>query len=227
MRIFVPLCGFLFLAAPAVAAELQIITTGAVQGEERPMAAEFGAANGHEINTVARPMALVRQLVEAGRPADIIIASSVVMESFLASGAVVEGSVVPVGHIGIGVAVREGEILTDIIVLCLQRQLHVGREGHDRVQASHMDVDVTIWHPKTCPCVSRRNFVILIGSEFCLKQCLQAGAVKKAAACDLRRDRKRRTSRRLDARVDIGPVVFADRNDNVTRKGKRLRHRFK
>jgi len=110
MRVFAPLCGFLFFAAPVVAAELQIITTGAVQGVERPMAAEFGAANGHELNTIARPMAVVRQLVEAGEPADIIIASSVVMESFIASGAVVEGSVVPVGRIGIGVAVREGAL---------------------------------------------------------------------------------------------------------------------
>ena len=113
MRNFISLFAFvlgvsLIGAADSQAVELKIITTGAVQRIERPMAAEFGAANGHAIETIARPMGVVRQMIESGEEADIIIASSVAMESFLASGAVTEGTVVPLGHIGMGIAVREG-----------------------------------------------------------------------------------------------------------------------
>ena len=47
-------------------------------------------------------------MIESGEEADIIIASDVAMDSFLFSRIVEEGSVVPIGHIGIGVAVRDG-----------------------------------------------------------------------------------------------------------------------
>jgi molybdate transport system substrate-binding protein len=102
------LCITLIGATAAQAAELKIITTGAVQRIERPMAEEFGAANGHQIETIARPMGVVREMIESGEEADIIIASDTVMDSFLFSSIVDEGSVMPIGHIGIGVAVREG-----------------------------------------------------------------------------------------------------------------------
>jgi len=108
MKPFLP---FLMLAvsiAPAAAAELRVIGGGATQEVQRPLAEEYGAAHGHQFETTAGPMGMVRQLVEAGEPADIIIASEAVMEGFLASGAVVQGSEVPVGHIGIGIAVRDG-----------------------------------------------------------------------------------------------------------------------
>lgn len=104
----------LLTIAPVQAAELFVISTGAVQRIERPMAEEFGAANGHEIHTTAGPMARVRAAVEAGDPADILIVSNNEMEGYLSSGFVVRGSVVPVGHIGIGVAVREGAPQPDI-----------------------------------------------------------------------------------------------------------------
>jgi len=112
MRKSTLLPGFLFAAvfvnAPLYAAELHVIGAGAVQEIEKQMAVEFAAANGHQIDTFAGPMGMVRERVEAGEPADIIIASVAVMDSFLASGKVDEASVVPVGHIGIGVAVRDG-----------------------------------------------------------------------------------------------------------------------
>ena len=106
-----PLFAFVVLTlsfSSAAAAELRVIGGGATQEVQRPLAEEFGAANGHQIETTAGPMGMVRQLVEAGEPADIIIASETVMNGFLQSGAVVAGSTTPVGHIGIGVAVREG-----------------------------------------------------------------------------------------------------------------------
>jgi len=112
MRRVAALFGFVFLpvlmGAPAQAAELHVIGAGAVQEIEMEMAREFGAANNHQIDTIAGPMGMVRQRVEAGEPADIIIASVAVMDSFLESGKVDRASVVPVGHIGIGVAVRDG-----------------------------------------------------------------------------------------------------------------------
>jgi molybdate transport system substrate-binding protein len=78
------------------------------------MAKEFGAANGHSFEIMAGPMGQVRAWVEGGEPADMIVASVPVMESFLMSGAVVMGSETVLGSIGIGVAVREGTPHPDI-----------------------------------------------------------------------------------------------------------------
>jgi molybdate transport system substrate-binding protein len=105
-KCFLPLV-LLFFATQAGAAELRVITSGAMQGVLRPMAAEFGAANGHRIEVVSRGVAGVREMVEAGEPADVIMTSDLVMDAFLASGVLKEASLTRIGFIGIGLAVRE------------------------------------------------------------------------------------------------------------------------
>jgi molybdate transport system substrate-binding protein len=108
MKKMFPFAVVLIFSAPATGAELHFIGGAATQEVVAHMAEEFGEANGHSFDMNVGPMGTVRRLVDEGIPADIIIASTVVMEDFLAAGKVVAGSTVPVGHIGVGVAVREG-----------------------------------------------------------------------------------------------------------------------
>lgn len=108
MKMILPFTAMLLLSAPAMGAELHFIGGAATQEVVAHMADEFGPANGDTFDMSVGPMGTVRRLVEEGAPADIIIASTTVMEDFLNSGKVVAGTTIPVGHIGIGVAVREG-----------------------------------------------------------------------------------------------------------------------
>jgi molybdate transport system substrate-binding protein len=108
MKNAAPLFAFLLFCTPAAGAELHFIGGAATQHVVDELAEEFGHANGHTFDMSVGPMGTVRRLVEDDAPADIIIASTAVMEDFLAEGKVVAGSTVPIGHIGIGVAVREG-----------------------------------------------------------------------------------------------------------------------
>jgi molybdate transport system substrate-binding protein len=108
MRTAATLIAFSLLGATASAEELHFIGGAATQHVVEELAEEFAHANGHTFNMNVGPMGTVRRLVEEDTPADIVIASAAVMEDFLAAGKVVAGSAVPVGHIGIGVAVRDG-----------------------------------------------------------------------------------------------------------------------
>lgn len=106
MRIFVLL--LTFFATGANAAELRVITSGAMRDVAETMAAEFGAAHGHRIEIVSRPVAGVVEMVQAGEPADIVMTSEVAMESLSAGGHVEADSLTLIGRIGIGAVVREG-----------------------------------------------------------------------------------------------------------------------
>ena len=96
------------------AAEMRVITSGAMQGVLRVLAGEFTAANGHEIEIVSRPVFGVQELVNSGAPADVIMTSDVAMESFLSAGALRAETLTRIGFIGIGVAVRAGAPQPDI-----------------------------------------------------------------------------------------------------------------
>jgi molybdate transport system substrate-binding protein len=107
MKTHLLLVAMLAFASSAEAAELRVITSGAMRDVTQKMADEFGAANGHNIEIVSRPVAGVVEMVEAGEPADIVMASDAAMSDLSAAGHVTNALTL-IGHIGIGAVVREG-----------------------------------------------------------------------------------------------------------------------
>ncbi len=114
MHLAVPASILLALAAvlPARADETRIISAEAVRGVLESVAAQFTKDSGHKISFAFMTAGQVRERVKAGEPADIAIASGVVIADLANAGKV--SGVTNLGRIGLAVAVRDGTAAPDI-----------------------------------------------------------------------------------------------------------------
>jgi molybdate transport system substrate-binding protein len=102
------------MAAPATAAELKIISAGAVRGVVGGMIDDYGRRTGHTFQFTVGPTGLLRETIASGKPADLIIASAPLMAELEQTGKIAPGSRVDIGRVGLGVVVRAGGPLPDI-----------------------------------------------------------------------------------------------------------------
>jgi molybdate transport system substrate-binding protein len=102
------------LAVPAFAAELKVISAGAVRGVVGGMIDEYSLKTGHKFRFTVGPTGLLRTAIESGEPADLIIASAPLMAELEKTGKITPGSRVDIGRVGLGVVVRAGTPRPDI-----------------------------------------------------------------------------------------------------------------
>jgi molybdate transport system substrate-binding protein len=101
-------------ASIAAAADIRVLSVGAVQHAVKELAAEFGNETGHKvILTVASP-AVVTQKIKDGEVFDAVIVSEPAMDRLDKEGVVNPESRVPLAKTGMGVAVRAGAPLPDL-----------------------------------------------------------------------------------------------------------------
>jgi molybdate transport system substrate-binding protein len=98
----------------AVAAQISVLSAGAVQVPLSALAQTYQRRTGDRIEVKFNTMGALQQKVAAGERADIVIATEEGMEQLAKQGHIVPGSRVPLGEVGIGVAVRENAPLPDI-----------------------------------------------------------------------------------------------------------------
>jgi molybdate transport system substrate-binding protein len=96
------------------AAEISILSAGAVNVPLSSLADTYQRQTGDKIEVSFNTMGALQQKVAAGERADIVIATAEGMEQLERQGNIVPGSTVPLGQVGIGVAVRENAPLPDI-----------------------------------------------------------------------------------------------------------------
>jgi molybdate transport system substrate-binding protein len=102
------------LAGIAAAADIRVLSVGAVQNVVRELAAEFGNETGHRVVlTIASP-AVVTQKIKDGEVYDAVIVSEPAMDRLDKEGIVNPESRVPLAKTGMGVAVRAGTPLPDL-----------------------------------------------------------------------------------------------------------------
>ena len=102
------------VASMAGAADIRVLSVGAVQHAVKELAAEFGNETGHKvILTVASP-AVVTQKIKDGEVFDAVIVSEPAMDRLDQDGVVNPESRVPLAKTGMGVAVRAGAPLPDL-----------------------------------------------------------------------------------------------------------------
>jgi molybdate transport system substrate-binding protein len=99
---------FLATAVSATAAELKVISAGAVRGVVGGMIDEYSKETGHKFEFTTGPTGFLRDTIASGKPADLIIASSPLMAELEKTGKMMPGSRVEIGRIGLGVVIREG-----------------------------------------------------------------------------------------------------------------------
>src|SRR6266496_3634507 len=102
------------VAPSARAAEIKVLSAGAVKDIVTELAEAFRQETGHTVVLTTGTAGGIRQKVTAGDPADVVIVTDTVLQQLAASGLLVAESQADIARTGIGVAVREGAPRPDI-----------------------------------------------------------------------------------------------------------------
>lgn len=105
--------GLLAMAMAAQAAEVRVISAGAVKSIVTELAQAYEKETGNKVVMEFGPMGFVRQKL-ASDPADVVIMSDTVIADTIAKGGVVAASRADIARTGMGVGVRDGAPVPDI-----------------------------------------------------------------------------------------------------------------
>jgi len=112
---FVVALALLALYVPmAQAAELKVLSAGAVEPALVGLADAFRRDSGHQVELSFATAPALRRKVTAGESADILIAPPAVIEDFVKDGKVVAEGRAAIGRVGVGVAVRADAPVPDV-----------------------------------------------------------------------------------------------------------------
>jgi molybdate transport system substrate-binding protein len=103
-------------AAPdrAGAAEIKILSPGAMESSLSVLIPQFERSSGHRIAVAYGPVGALADRVRKGEAVDVVILSAPVADGLRKQGRLVAGSEVLVAKVGIGVFVRKGDPKPDI-----------------------------------------------------------------------------------------------------------------
>ena len=111
-----------FLAAPLLAAEVKVMTSGGFTAPYQELTPQFEKATGHKVVTAygasqgGAPDSIPSRL-DRGEPVDIVILAAPALEGLIKQGKVVAGSRVDLVRSAIGMSVRSGTPKPDISTL--------------------------------------------------------------------------------------------------------------
>ena len=108
IRIVVTALSALLLATAAHAAEIEVLSTQAVEGAYRELVVQFEKASGHKVTTIFAGTLDAQKRIAAGESYDLVIMAGAAIDDLVKSGKVVAGSRVDLASSGVGVAVRAG-----------------------------------------------------------------------------------------------------------------------
>jgi len=95
----------------AMAAEIRVLSAGAVEPGLRAAAAAFQKQSGHTVNIAFNTAPEIRKRIGAGEAFDVVIAPPAALDEFAGK---VAADRVALGRVGLGVAVRPGAAVPDI-----------------------------------------------------------------------------------------------------------------
>jgi molybdate transport system substrate-binding protein len=101
------------LAMPATAAEIKVISAGAVRTLIAGMIEDYKKQSGDSFEFTVGPTGFLRDTIASGQPADLLITSAPLMAELEKTGKLTPGSRTNLGSVGIGVVVREGATVPD------------------------------------------------------------------------------------------------------------------
>jgi molybdate transport system substrate-binding protein len=101
-------------AAPAGAAELKVVSAGAVRGLIAGMIEDYSRQSGQKFDFTVGTTGQLRVIIQSGYPSDLVITSAPLMAELEKTGNLTPGSRADLGRVGIGVVVREGAAAPDV-----------------------------------------------------------------------------------------------------------------
>jgi molybdate transport system substrate-binding protein len=111
------LMGLLLIAAfsqPTLAADIKVLTAGAMRGVLAELLPRFETDTGHKVSLDNATAGMLAQRMEAGEAFDVAVITPKVIDGLIGKGRIAPGSRVDVAKVGIGVAVKAGAPLPDI-----------------------------------------------------------------------------------------------------------------
>jgi molybdate transport system substrate-binding protein len=102
------------LTQGAMAAEIQVLSAGAVEPGIHAAAHAYSAQSGHKVTVRFATAPAMRKRVAGGEVADVVIAPPPVLDDFLKAGKIEDATRIALGRVGVGIAVREGAPVPDI-----------------------------------------------------------------------------------------------------------------
>jgi len=100
--------------APAAAADLKVISAGAVRGLIAQIIDDYSRQTGQKFDFTIGTTGQLRNIIASGQHADLIIVSAPLMGELEQTGKLTPGSRAELGRVGIGVTVREGAASPDV-----------------------------------------------------------------------------------------------------------------
>jgi molybdate transport system substrate-binding protein len=104
----------MLFAVPVGAADIKVISAGAVRGLIADIIADYSRQTGHKLDFKVGTTGQLRAIIASGEPADLIIASAPLMAELETSGKMMPASRADLGRVGIGVAIRAGATAPDL-----------------------------------------------------------------------------------------------------------------
>jgi len=102
-----------FTAGAAMAAEIRVLSAGAVEPGLRAAAAAFKKQSGHGVHITFNTAPEIRKRIAGGDAFDVVIAPPAALDEFAGAGKLTADRV-GLGRVGLGVAVRPGAAVPDI-----------------------------------------------------------------------------------------------------------------
>ncbi len=93
----------------AHAAEVRVLSAGAVEPGLHAFAQQLKRATGHDLNLQFNTAPQIAKRLDAGEAYDILIAPPPVIERAAKEGKVIADTRIPVGRVGVGIIVRSGQ----------------------------------------------------------------------------------------------------------------------
>jgi len=110
------------LAGPARAAELEVLTAGAMKPLLQAVAGDFERQTGHRLKLQTDTAGALTRRVLAGEPFDLVIVTASGLQQLAAAGKVDGATGRSVARVGIGLAVKQGAPLPDIASVAAFKQ---------------------------------------------------------------------------------------------------------
>jgi molybdate transport system substrate-binding protein len=101
------------MTASATAADITLISGGAIEPGLRAAVAAFEQQNGHKVDVTFNTAPQIQKRIESGDKFDVILAPPAAVDAFVKTGLASAGGS-SVGRVGLGVAVRDGAPVPDI-----------------------------------------------------------------------------------------------------------------